>query len=57
MNTTTATTTRYYIWDVRNAEIFDNMAFDTVREVIEYGNKRLPYFWTDDNNCYKIREI
>ena len=57
MTITTEITTRYYIWDVRNAEIFDNMAFDTVREVIEYGNKRLPYFWTDDNNCYKIREI
>lgn len=56
MNTTTETT-KFYIWDVRNAEIFDNAAFDSLREVIEYGNKRLPYFWTDENNLYKIREI
>ena len=57
MNTTTETITRYYIWDVYNAEILDNMAFNTIAEVIEYGNKRLPYFWTDDNNLFKIREI
>lgn len=49
--------TKYYIWDVRNAEIFDNVCFETVREVIDYGNKHLPHFWVDDNGLYKIREI
>lgn len=57
MNTTTETRTLYYIWDVRNAEIFDHQGFETIREVIEYGNSRLPHFWMDDNNLYKIREL
>lgn len=57
MNTTTETTTRYYIWDVYNKQIVDNMAFSTIREVIAYGDRKLIHFWKDEPMLYTIREI
>lgn len=57
MNTATETTTRYYIWDVYNKQIVDNMAFSTIREVIAYGDRKLIHFWKDDPMLYTIREI
>jgi hypothetical protein len=55
--TTTTATTYYYIWDVSDEKIIDNIAFTTIAEAIAYGDQHLIYFWKEDNNLYKIREI
>ena len=50
-------TTRYYIWDVYNERIVNNMMFSTIAEVITYGDRKLIHFWKEHNNLYRIREI
>jgi hypothetical protein len=57
MNTTTDTTTRYYIWDVYNETIVGKEMFDTIADVIAYGDRKLIHSWKEDNNLYRIREI